>query len=129
MAQKKVVTTVCIDPDVFKIGREDNFNFSQLLETAIIDEQDPERKIASLKNKIKYHEDEALKLREEVEVTKKLENKLKKIVQMNVIEKYLPYYKEWGFLADDVEMRLCGQLKMTPTELMEFFDECLKSEV
>jgi len=128
MAGKKVVTTVCIDPDVFQVGREDGFNFSALLERAIVDEQDPERKIASLKGKIKYHEDEALKLREEVELVKKLDNKLKKILMRNAIEKYLPAYAEMGILTDEVEHKLCVSLNMTPSKLTEFFDECLASE-
>lgn len=128
MGQRKVVTTVCIDPQVFEVGREDGFNFSQLLERAIIDEQDPERKILSLKAKIKYHEDEAVKLRDEVEIVKKLDNKLRKLQQRNIIEKYLPAYREMGILVDEVEMKLCSQLKMDKIELMEFFDECIESD-
>lgn len=128
MARRKVVTTVSIDPDVFQIGRDDGFNFSQLLEQAIIDNQDPEKQVAYLRGQIKYHEDKAIELRKEVEIVEKAENRLKKILRRNAIDKYLPEYKKFGILNDEDEQKLCLSLKMTPEELTGFFDECIASE-
>jgi hypothetical protein len=123
MARRKVVTSVSVDPEVFHVGREEGYNFSELLEQAIIDRQEPEKEIAYLKGKIKYHEDKALELRERVEIVKKADNKLKKLILKNAIEKYLPDYQQLGVLPDEVEQHLCMKLKLTPEKLLEVFDE------
>lgn len=125
MARKKTVTSVSIDPEVFKMGRDEGYNFSELLEEAIIERNDPEREIAFIQGQIKYHEEKIHDLRQKIEVVKKAENKIKKFIIMEAIERYLPGYRQTGVLRDSVEQRLCEKLKLTSEELMEVFDEHL----
>lgn len=125
MARKKTVTSVSIDPEVFKMGRDEGYNFSELLEEAIIERNDPEREIIFLQGQIQYHEEKIHELRQKIEVVKKAENKIKKFIIMEAIEQYLPGYRQTGVLRDSVEQRLCEKLKLTTEELLEVFDEHL----
>lgn len=122
MARNKIVTSVSIDPEVFKMGREEGYNFSELLEEAIIDRNDPEKEIAFLQGQIEYHEKKIHDLRQQIEVVRKTENKIRKFIVYEAIEKYLPDYRKLGVLPDSVEHRLCTRLKLTSEELMGVFD-------
>ncbi|MBF4474573.1 hypothetical protein [Methanobacterium formicicum] len=125
MARNKIVTSVSLTPEVFKMGRDEGYNFSELLEEAIIDRNDPQKEIAFLQGQIQYHQDKIHELNQKIEIVKKAENKIKEFIVMEAIEHYLPDYRLTGVLRDSVERRLCEKLKLTPEELVEVFDEHL----
>jgi predicted DNA-binding protein len=125
MARNKIVTSVSLTPEVFKMGRDEGYNFSELLEEAIIDRNDPQKEIAFLQGQIQYHQEKIHELNQKIEIVKKAENKIKEFIVMEAIEHYLPDYRLTGVLRDSVERRLCEKLKLTPEELVEVFDEHL----
>jgi UDP-galactopyranose mutase len=117
------VTSVNVEPGIFQIGRDEGFNFSELLEQAIIDRCDPEREIAYLKGQVLYYEKKIEELNDQIKAAEKAENKIKRYMMEEVVERYMEEYQLWGFLPDDVEEKLCDRLKVSVDELHEVFNE------
>lgn len=125
MGRKRIVTTVTVDPDVFQAAKDEDIPFSSTFEQALIDRLDPEREIIYLEGLIKRREGEILELKEKIEIAKKTENKLRIQRIERSIVKYLPDFKKYGVLSDEVERRLCNKLRMSPDELVGVFQDAI----
>ena len=123
MGRRKVVTTVSIDPDVYNKGREEGYNFSKLLQNAIIGKNDPFREIQILKDEIHYHEEQIAKLEVELKIVERVAKQTRNAIIERVIDKYIPTYRDIGSLPDAVMDRLCDNLNMEVKQVIEVLDE------
>lgn len=117
MGRNKTLTTVSINPDVFQIGREEGYNFSQLLEDAIVERNDPKREVIMLQGKIRYHEEEATRLKGELKLAEDKVRETEKTKIDRVLERFVPIYKEWGFIKDEDMNWLTISLHLKPEEI------------
>lgn len=95
---KKTVTSVTIDPEIFAMGREEGYNFSQLLEKAIIDESDPKREIIYIEKIIARLEAELTGFREKLIVLKSKAELKERTLFDELVDSSREYYKEHGMV-------------------------------
>lgn len=128
MGRNKKVTTVNISPEAFQIGRDEGYNFSELLEEAIMSKNNPRRELTLLKIRIKNQELELNKMKAEaIALEKAVESQDNAIIQ-DAIEDYLDEYKIIGMVPVNVERRLCHRLGISREELTAVFENHLNHE-
>lgn len=123
MGRRKVVTSVSLDPDVYQRGREEGYNFSKLLQNAIIGKNDPQREMAILKDEIHYHEEQIAKLEVELKIVERVIKQTRNAMIEKIIDRYLPTYRDIGSLPDEAMDRLCDNLNMDLKEVVEILEE------
>jgi len=127
MGRRKVTTSVNLDPDIFQRGREAGYNFSQLLQEKIIEKNDPQQEVMLLKNEIRYHEEQITKLQAKLEIVEREAQKAENAKINNVLGRYVPIYKQWGFLSDRDLARLADNLKIGKEEVNNLLEEQIKT--
>lgn len=116
---KKVVTSVTIDPEIFEMGREEGYNFSQLLEKAIIERSDPKRERIYIEGIIGRMESELAGLREKVNVLKQAETKVEQTLFDELVDNSRDYYNIHGMIPDKILQRFSTKLGVDIRQLEE----------
>lgn len=119
MPRKRVVTSVSVDPAVFEQGRDEGLNFSKVLEQGIIDQLRPDKQINRLEGEVLFHEREIVKLKEEINVLKQIENKHVDYIMSELLDRVEPYYMEHGILPERVLTSFSTRLRKNRSELEE----------
>lgn len=119
MVKKKVVTSVTINPEIFEMGREEGYNFSQLLEQAIIERSNPTKEIQYLEGIITTLEREIHGYKERIQTLQTIEEKVQRTVFDELINQAKPIYQEHGFIPDNLLNRFSRKLNRKIGELEE----------
>lgn len=122
MSRKVKVTSVCVPEDIFQMGKEEGYNFSQLLTRAIIEKSDPRKELVFIRAEIREYERKIRQLEEEASVMEKLlEKKREKMLEDALVE-YMPMYQRVGTIVDRVMVRLVDNLGMPAEEILMAFE-------
>jgi post-segregation antitoxin (ccd killing protein) len=110
---------VTINPEIFQMGRDEGYNFSQLLEEAIIERSDPRKEIRYLEGVVSKLETELAGYREKIKVLEKAEVKIKRTVFDELLEQAKPIYECHGYVDHDLLKRFSIKLNKSVDELEE----------
>jgi post-segregation antitoxin (ccd killing protein) len=119
MGTKKVVTSVCLDPEVFERGREEGHNFSQLLEDAIIGESDPDKEIFRLEKLIRELEIKIQSYKERIVILKEKKETRDKTTFELLLDEARHDYENFGIVPQRLLERYSKKLGVKVDELEE----------
>lgn len=128
MVRRKVVTSVNLDPDVFEMGREEGYNFSELLEKAILSKNDLKKEIYLLNSEIRHYSSKLRELEEKRDTLQDALEKQEHTILEDALIDHMATYRLHGVLPDGLEKRLCSRLGINQTELYGAFETKLKEE-
>lgn len=128
MGRRKVVTSVSIDPDIFEMGREEGYNFSELLEKAILSKNDIKKEIYLISAEIRHFNSKIRELEERKDTLQDALEKQENTIMEDALIDHMATYRLHGCLASNLEQRLCQRLDINKEELYGAFEDKLRSE-
>ena len=116
---KKTVTSVTLDPEIFQMGREEGYNFSQLLQKAIVERSDPKREIIYIEGIIARLEAELSGYREQLIVLKSKAELKERTLFDELVEQNREYYEQHGMVDFKLIERFSVKLDRPVNQLEE----------
>lgn len=101
------------------MGRDEGYNFSQLLEEAIIERSDPRKEIRYLEGVVSKLENELSGYKERIKALEMVETKIKRTVFDELLEQAKPIYEKHGYVDQDLLKRFSMKLNKSVDELEE----------